>query len=81
MISIFATALVLLWAIGMMTGNLLGGAIHLLIVGALVMMLFTSVSLRKPKSHRSTDRWPVTRSNVKRNKGVYTHGTIRRQTN
>ncbi len=81
MISIFATALVLLWAIGMMTGNVLGGAIHLLIVGALVMMLFTSVSLRKPKSHRSADRWPVTRSNVNRNKGVYTNGTIRRQTN
>lgn len=79
--SIFATALVLLWAIGMMTGILLNGAIHLLIVGALVMMLFTSVSLRKTKSYRSTDRWPVIGSSNNRNKGVFTHGTNRRQTN
>jgi hypothetical protein len=53
MISIFATALVLLWAIGMMAGNLLGGAIHQLIVGALVVMLFTSVSLQKIKVTQS----------------------------
>lgn len=81
MISIFATAMILLWTVGMMTGNLLGGAIHLLIVGALVMMLFTSVSLRKTKSHRAADRWPVTANSNKRNKGVYTNGTIRRQAN
>lgn len=79
--SIFATALVLLWAIGMMTGILLDGTIHLLIIAALVMMLFKSVSLRNTKSFRSTDRWPVTGSKNKRNKGVFTHGTIRRQTN
>ncbi len=47
MVATIAIILVVLWFAGMLTGNVFDGMLHLLIVGALVMMAVTTVSRRK----------------------------------
>ena len=40
--------LLVLWALGLVTGTTMGGLIHVLLVVALVMVLFNFISGRKP---------------------------------
>jgi Family of unknown function (DUF5670) len=43
-----ALILLVLWALGLVTGTTMGGLIHVLLVVALVMVLFSFISGRKP---------------------------------
>ena len=43
-----ALILLVLWALGLVTGTTMGGLIHVLLVVALVMVLFNFISGRKP---------------------------------
>jgi len=43
-----ALILLVLWALGLVTGTTMGGLFHLLLVVALVVVLFNFISGRKP---------------------------------
>lgn len=47
MIATAATILVVLWVIGMLTGYVMNGFTHLLMLSALIMMAVTTVSRRR----------------------------------
>jgi hypothetical protein len=47
MFYIIVAILLVLWALGLVTSTTLGGFIHLLLAGAIVMMLLNLISRRK----------------------------------
>jgi hypothetical protein len=48
MLYTIAMVLIILWLLGLVTGNAIGGLIHVLLVIAIVMVLLRVISGRKP---------------------------------
>ena len=48
MLYTLAVVLIILWLLGLITGNVMGGFIHVLLVIAIVMVLLRVISGRKP---------------------------------
>ena len=48
MLYTLAVVLIILWLLGLITGTVIGGFIHILLVIALVMILLRVISGRKP---------------------------------
>ena len=48
MLYTIAMVLLILWVLGLVTGNVVGGFIHVLLVIAIVMVLLRVISGRKP---------------------------------